>query len=84
MAVQVEIFGQTYSLRADADEAHVRKVADLVVYSADPSVDITRLRTPEFVVRGGWVDHNRSPGVPLGAPVEQPAVAGGLGELLGL
>lgn len=30
MAVQVEIFGQTYSLRADADEAHVRKVADLV------------------------------------------------------
>jgi cell division protein ZapA len=30
MGVQVEIFGQTYSLRADADEAHVRKVADLV------------------------------------------------------
>ena len=30
MAVQVEIFGQTYSLRADADESHVRKVADLV------------------------------------------------------
>ena len=28
--VQVEIFGQTYSLRADADEEHVRKVADLV------------------------------------------------------
>ena len=30
MGVQVEIFGQTYSLRADADELHVRKVADLV------------------------------------------------------
>lgn len=30
MAYQVEIFGQTYSLRADADEDHVRKVAALV------------------------------------------------------
>lgn len=30
MAYQVEIFGQTYSLRTDADEEHVRRVADLV------------------------------------------------------
>ncbi|GAB4266019.1 MAG: hypothetical protein Kow0092_18710 [Deferrisomatales bacterium] len=30
MAYQVEIFGQVYSLRADADEDHVRKVAALV------------------------------------------------------
>lgn len=30
MATQVEIFGQSYALRSDADEQHVRKVADLV------------------------------------------------------
>ncbi len=30
MVTQVEIFGQSYTLRADADEKHVRKVADLV------------------------------------------------------
>lgn len=30
MAFQVEIFGQTYALRSDADEDHVRSVADLV------------------------------------------------------
>jgi cell division protein ZapA len=30
MAFQVDIFGQTYALRADADEDHVRRVADLV------------------------------------------------------
>ena len=30
MATEVEIFGQAYVLRADADEEHVRKVADLV------------------------------------------------------
>lgn len=30
MPYQVEIFGQAYSLRTDADEQHVRKVADLV------------------------------------------------------
>ncbi len=27
---QVEIFGQTYALRSDADEEHIRKVAALV------------------------------------------------------
>jgi cell division protein ZapA len=30
MAFQVEIFGQMYALRSDADEAHVRCVAELV------------------------------------------------------
>lgn len=30
MSIEVEIFGQKYALRADADEEHVRKVADLV------------------------------------------------------
>ena len=30
MAYQVEIFGQSYSLRSDAEEEHVRRVADLV------------------------------------------------------
>ena len=30
MAYQVEIFGQTYALRSDAEEAHVRSVAELV------------------------------------------------------
>ncbi len=30
MGFQVEIFGQTYSLRSEADEEHVRQVADLV------------------------------------------------------
>ena len=30
MAVHVEIFGQVYALRAEADEEHVRKVAQLV------------------------------------------------------
>lgn len=30
MAVQVEIFGHTYSLRTDAEEEHVRRVAGLV------------------------------------------------------
>lgn len=30
MALQVEIFGQTYALRSDADESHVREVADFV------------------------------------------------------
>jgi len=30
MVHQVEIFGQTYSLRTDADAEHVRRVADLV------------------------------------------------------
>ena len=30
MVQQVEIFGQTYSLRTDADAEHVRRVAELV------------------------------------------------------
>ena len=30
MAFHVEIFGQTYALRSDADEDHVKRVADLV------------------------------------------------------
>lgn len=30
MPCQVEIFGQTYALRTDADEEHVRRVARLV------------------------------------------------------
>lgn len=30
MGYEVEIFGNRYSLRADADEEHVKKVADLV------------------------------------------------------
>lgn len=30
MACEVEIFGQKYVLRSDADEEHVRMVADLV------------------------------------------------------
>ncbi|MBI5016734.1 MAG: cell division protein ZapA [Deltaproteobacteria bacterium] len=30
MAYEVEIFGQSYSLRSDAEEEHVRRVADLV------------------------------------------------------
>jgi cell division protein ZapA len=30
MAYQVEIFGQTYALRSDADEEHVKSVAGLV------------------------------------------------------
>lgn len=30
MGYQVEIFGQTYTLRADADEEHVRRVAEFV------------------------------------------------------
>lgn len=30
MAYEVEIFGQPYSLRSDAEEEHVRRVADLV------------------------------------------------------
>lgn len=33
----------------------VGKVADLVVYRADPTVDIRALRTPVFVIRGGRV-----------------------------
>jgi cell division protein ZapA len=30
MAYEVEIFGQAYSLRTDAEEEHVRRVADLL------------------------------------------------------
>ncbi len=30
MGFQVEIFGQTYSLRSEAEEEHVKQVADLV------------------------------------------------------
>jgi cell division protein ZapA len=30
MAFQVEIFGQSYALRSDADEEHVRQVAGIV------------------------------------------------------
>ena len=30
MAYEVEIFGQSYSLRSDAEEEHVRRVAGLV------------------------------------------------------
>lgn len=30
MALQVEIYGQTYALRSDADEDHVKRVADFV------------------------------------------------------
>ncbi len=42
MAYQVEIFGQTYVLRADADEEHVRKVADLVDSKMREVAGVTR------------------------------------------
>jgi imidazolonepropionase-like amidohydrolase len=39
----------------DFGSIEVGKVADLVVYPADPSVDITALRHPSHVIRGGKV-----------------------------
>jgi imidazolonepropionase-like amidohydrolase len=39
----------------DFGSVEVGKVADLVVYPADPSVDITALRHPSHVIRGGQV-----------------------------
>lgn len=39
---------------------HIGKVADLVVYPADPSADITALRRPSHVIRGGRLVQPRS------------------------
>ena len=44
----------------DFGSVEVGKVADLVVYENDPSVDITVLRRPLFVIRGGKVVRPRS------------------------
>ena len=44
----------------DFGSVEVGKVADLVVYENDPSADITVLRRPLFVIRGGKVVRPRS------------------------
>jgi imidazolonepropionase-like amidohydrolase len=46
-------------VEGDFGSLEVGKVADLVVYSADPSVDITALRRPSHVFRGGLLVRSR-------------------------
>lgn len=43
----------------DLGSVEVGKMADLVVYPADPSADISVLRRPSLVIRGGRVVHPR-------------------------
>lgn len=44
----------------DFGSVEVGKVADLVVYADDPSVDVAALQRPSFVIRGGQLVRARS------------------------